>query len=162
MTADQMEARAQEIRVDPKSASTLEGLLIGLGAMSSMPAINRIFASGYQHPSTAVGTFVEIPEPAADTEILRNALVVNRRNQERIDALEHRVAELGSMLGLDQTETRDITKALAKREIRAYFREHDGKEIYPDEIAEALNLDLMQVITVCDELEKDGKITSAA
>ncbi len=94
--------------------------------------------------------------------MLRSALEINRRNQQRIEALERQVAELMSVLGLDQSEPRDITKAQAKRDIRVYFRENNGKDIYPDEIAEALNLDLMQVITVCDELEKDGRITSKA
>ena len=152
----------QEIRVDPESASTWGGVLIGLGAVPSVPAINTNFAPGHQYPSTAVGTFAEVPLPAADTEMLRSALEINRRNQQRIEALERQVAELMSVLGLDQSEPRDITKAQAKRDIRVYFRENNGKDIYPDEIAEALNLDLMQVITVCDELEKDGRITSKA
>ncbi len=53
-----------------------------------------------------------------------------------------------------------ISKEQAKKEIKAHFRDNHGKTIYGDENAEALNLDLMQVIEICEDLEREGKIAS--
>jgi hypothetical protein len=100
--------------------------------------------------------------PSSSVDMLQQTLEENLSLRQTVQTLQSQMAVISSALGLDQTEPRDITKALAKREIRTYFREHDGEEIYPDDIADVLNLDLMQVITVCDELEKDGRIVSKA
>ncbi len=100
--------------------------------------------------------------PSSSVDMLQQTLEENLSLRQTVQTLQSQMAVISSVLGLDQTEPRDITKALAKREIRTYFREHDGEEIYPDDIADVLNLDLMQVITVCDELEKDGRIVSKA
>lgn len=99
---------------------------------------------------------------SAPVDLLQHALNENLTLRGKVEVLEAQMAELLSRLGLTDVETRDISKAQAAQEIRVFFRENDGSEIYPDEIAEALNLDLMQVIEICEDLENAGKISSQA
>ena len=157
-----MGIEVREIPSKSKSISTLEGFSLGWSAVPSGRSVNEIFPSGV-HPLK--GDFIlvpKVPSPTADSEMLRIALDKNREYLHRIEALEVQFAKMRAALGWDQPEPRDVPNARAKREIRAYFRDNDGKEIYPDDIAEALNLDLMQVISLCDELEDAGKIISKA
>lgn len=151
-----------EVRENPrksKSISTLEDLSLNWSAVPSGRSFNEIFPSGV-HPLIGDIVLSRVPSLAADSEMLRIALDRNREYLRRIEALEVQFAKMRAALGWDQPEPRDVPNAQAKREIKVYFRENDGKEIYPDEIAEALNLDLMQVISLCDELEDAGKIIS--
>ena len=140
-----------------KSISTFGELSLSWSAVPSGRSFNEIFPSGV-HPLISDFVLSRVPLPAADSEMLRIALDRNQEYLRRIEALEVQFAKMRTALGWDQPESRDVPNAQAKREIRAYFRENDGKEIYPDEIAEALNLELMQVISLCDELEDAGKI----
>lgn len=156
-----MGIEVREISRKSKSISTLEGLSLSSSAVPSGRSINEIFPPGV-HPLKGDVILFRVPSPAADSEMLRIALDRNLEYLRRIEALEVQFAKMRTALGWDQPESRDVPNAQAKREIRAYFRENDGKEIYPDEIAEALNLDLMQVISLCDELEDAGKIISKA
>ncbi len=55
-------------------------------------------------------------------------------------------------------ELRKISRAKAKKEIAAYFRKNDGREIWPDEIMEQLRIDLETVLEICDELAQEEKI----
>ncbi len=144
-----------------KSIPTFGDLSLSWSAVPSGRSFNEIFPSGV-HPLMSDFVLSRVPSPAADSEMLRIALDRNREYFRRIEALEVQFAKMRAALGWDQPEPRDVPNAQAKREIRAYFRENDGKEIYPDEIAEALNLELMQVISLCDELEDAGKIISKA
>lgn len=101
------------------------------------------------------------PGSADSLEMIHSIVEQNRqRDRERIGALERKVAELEAATGLDQPAPRKISRAQAKKEIKAHFRDNHGKTIYGDEIAEALNLDLMQVIEICEDLEREGKIAS--
>lgn len=140
-----------------KSIPTFGDLSLSWSAVPSGRSFNEIFPSGV-HPLISDFVLSRVPLPAADSEMLRIALDRNQEYLRRIEALEVQFAKMRAALGWDQPEPRDVPNAQAKREIRAYFRENDGKEIYPDEIAEALNLELMQVISLCDELEDAGKI----
>lgn len=144
-----------------KSISTFGDLSLSWSAVPSGRSFNEIFPSGV-HPLISDFVLSRVPLPAADSEMLRIALDRNQEYLRRIEALEMQFAKMRAALGWDQPEPRDVPNAQAKREIRAYFRENDGKEIYPDEIAEALNLELMQVISLCDELEDAGKIINKA
>ncbi len=47
-----------------------------------------------------------------------------------------------------------------KDRIRAYFKGHHGEVFYPSDIMEALSLDLdiVEVINICEELLSEGKI----
>lgn len=144
-----------------KSIPTFGDLSLSWSAVPSGRSFNEIFPSGV-HPLISDFVLSRVPLPAADSEMLRIALDRNQEYLRRIEALEVQFAKMRAALGWDQPEPRDVPNAQAKREIRAYFRENDGKEIYPDEIAEALNLELMQVISLCDELEDAGKIINKA
>lgn len=151
-----------EVRENPRksrSISTFGELSLSWSAVPSGRSFNEIFPSR-GHPRIGDIVLSRVPSPAADSEMLRIALDRNREYLRRIEALEVQFSKMRVALGWDQPEPRDVPNAQAKREIRAYFRENDGKEIYPDEIAEALNLDLMQIISLCDKLEDAGKIIS--
>ena len=156
-----MEIEVREILRKSKSISTLGDFSLGSSAVPSGRSFNEIFPPG-GYPLKGDIILSMVPSPVADSEMLRVALDRNREYLRRIEALEVQFAKMRAALGWDQPEPRDVPNAQAKREIRAYFRENDGKEIYPDEIAGALNLDLMQVISLCDELEDAGKIISKA
>ena len=157
-----MGIEVRDIPGKSKSISTFEGLSLRRSAAHSGRYVNEIFPSGGHHLKGEVIFLPKVPWPTADSEMLQIVLDKNREYLHRIEALEVQFAKMREALGWDQPEPRDVSNARAKREIRAYFRDNDGKEIYPDDIAEALNLDLMQVISLCDELEDAGKIISKA
>ena len=69
-----------------------------------------------------------------------------------------RIAEEMENIESDFIEIRDIPYAQAKREIAKYFRDNDGQEIDYIEIVDDLRLPLPQVVKVCEDLEKEGKI----
>ena len=77
---------------------------------------------------------------------------------DEINELKNEVAQLKKAIEPEPLQIREISDAKAKSEVRAFFKEHDGEEIYPDDVAEVLNIDLMQAVRVCDALAKEGKI----
>ncbi len=77
---------------------------------------------------------------------------------DEINELKKEVAQLKSAIEPEPPQIREISDAKAKSEVRAFFNEHDGEVIYPDDVAEVLNIDLMQAVRVCDALAKEGKI----
>ncbi len=95
---------------------------------------------------------------SAAVDMLQQTQEANQLLRQTVQVLASQMAELRSALGFDQPAPRDLTDAQAKKAIRAYFRENDGKGVYPDDIADALNLHLMQVVRICEELENAGKI----
>lgn len=50
----------------------------------------------------------------------------------------------------------------AKAAVKAYFAARHGDHIYPDEVAEALDMDLLRVIALCEALTAEGKLAHAA
>ena len=56
---------------------------------------------------------------------------------------------------------REIDEKTAKNEIKAFFEEHHGETIYPDEVAQFLSLDVEQAIQLCMEIEAEGGIVQA-
>ncbi len=78
--------------------------------------------------------------------------------QRRIETLEREVAELRSVLGMDRSVPSVLPDAEARALIKKFFVEHDGEVFYPDDVAEALDLDLGQAIKVCRELTAEGKL----
>lgn len=56
------------------------------------------------------------------------------------------------------TEPRQITDEQAIMEITEFITAHEGTAVFPDEVAEALDLDLMKVIEICEALVEEGKI----
>jgi hypothetical protein len=55
-------------------------------------------------------------------------------------------------------EVREIPREQAKEEIRAFFKDHHGKAIYPSDVMEALSLDYDLVYELCEELEREGMV----
>lgn len=45
-----------------------------------------------------------------------------------------------------------------KARVKAYFEEHDGETLYPDDVAEALDLDLLTAIEICESLVREGRL----
>lgn len=77
---------------------------------------------------------------------------------DEINELKKEIAQLKIAIEPEPPQIREISDAKAKSEVRAFFNEHDGEVIYPDDVAEVLNIDLMQAVRVCDALAKEGKI----
>ena len=155
-----MGVRTRDFRVDPESASTFEGFMLGLSAVTSGHAINRMLASEFQHPSGLL-YIPKVPQPAADSGMLRNALDQNQEFVRRIEALERQLAEIQDALGASEHEPRKITKAQAKREIRSYFKEQPDETVYPSDVAIALGLEYDFVVGVIETLEREGRIAKA-
>jgi hypothetical protein len=79
-----------------------------------------------------------------------------------LDGTKARVAALEEeWRAPDELELRDLRDDEAKREIKAYFEEHHGETLYPDEVAKALRLDVLQVIHLCQELAREQQIAEA-
>ncbi len=102
------------------------------------------------------------PGAADSLEMIHAVVEQNRqRDRERIESLEREVAELRVAVGLDHPTPRKVSKTQTKKEIRAYFAQHDGQVVYPSDIAENLTLDYDLVLVAINELEKEGKVTKA-
>ncbi len=101
---------------------------------------------------------------AADSlEMIHAVVEKNRqRDRERIGALEREVAELRDAVGLGRPMSRKVSDQRAKKEIVTYFSKHRGGSFDPDEIAQALNLDLSQTVKLCRELASEGEIVEAS
>lgn len=56
---------------------------------------------------------------------------------------------------------RDISRSQAKREVAEFFENHHGENIDPADLEEALGIDIMLAVEICDELENEGKIKAA-
>ena len=72
-------------------------------------------------------------------------------------------------MGLDPSEVaapvaeaRELSDGEAKAEIKAFFDENHGEVLYPDEVADALRIEVDQAIRLCDDLSRDGEIAQAA
>lgn len=83
----------------------------------------------------------------------------------RLDRIEARVAAveeaLAGFLGapaFDAPAPREMEDAEAKDEIKAYFAARAGAAIYPDEVAEALGLDLLRAVRLCEALVAEGRL----
>jgi len=78
--------------------------------------------------------------------------------QYRIEVLEREVAELRSLLGVDRPAPRVLPVAEARTLIKGYFVQHHGSVFFPDDVAEALNLDIGQTIEICRALASEGSL----
>ncbi len=73
-----------------------------------------------------------------------------------------RISKLEKATGvLAPVQLRDLSDEDAKLEIKSFFEKHHGKTLFPDEVADALDLDVLQVIRLCRELEGGGEIAEA-
>lgn len=83
----------------------------------------------------------------------------------RLDRIEARLAAVEEALSgfLDAPAgaapaPREIGDEEAKDEIKAYFAARDGAAIYPDEVAEALGIDLLRAVRLCEALVAEGRL----
>lgn len=54
-----------------------------------------------------------------------------------------------------------LDEASAKQAIKAYFEQHHGEVMYPDDVADALGLDILQAVQLCAALAEEGEIGEA-
>ncbi len=54
--------------------------------------------------------------------------------------------------------TANISDTEAKEAIKQYFAKHHGRDIFPDEVADAIGLELVRTIRLCEELMKENRI----
>ena len=85
----------------------------------------------------------------------------NRSYRQRIETLERQMAELFEARAESEPQVRKISKARGRREVEAYFKEHQDKIIYPSDVADALGLSFDFVAVVIEDLEEQGRITKA-
>ena len=88
----------------------------------------------------------------------------------QISSIRKDIAELKSSIqeilkrieGFSEVEEmvslKDISHEQAKEEIAHFFLKHDGEEIGYEDLQNALRIDIKTIWTVCNELEKEGKI----
>ena len=116
----------------------------------------------FYHSTSTFPAFFS-PGAADSLEMIYAVVEQNRqRDRERIESLERKVAELEAATGLDRPMSRKVSDQRAKKEIVAYFSKHRGGSFDPDEIAQALNLDLSQTVKLCRKLVSEGEIVEAS
>ena len=121
---------------------------------------NFLTASG--ETETAGASTVQAKHaPSVDSDVVKLLLNQNQDDRNRITTLEREVAELRDVVGLKEPEIRSVSRAQAKKEIKAYFEKHDGETVFPSDVAEALTLDYDLVVELIDELETNGQIAKA-
>lgn len=115
------------------------------------------------HHGTPTFQYLLPPAGADSLEVMYSVVEQNRRrDRERIETLEQEVAELREAVGLDRPMPRKISGQQAKKEIVTYFSKNRSGSFDPDEIAQALNLDLSQTVKLCRELASEGEIVEAS
>jgi hypothetical protein len=105
-----------------------------------------------QHKPVKFGSG-RLPEGSAIDTLYNEIIRLRRENQqlrEQVAAMKTNNAEI--------LEIREVSKKQAKKEIRKFFKDHHGEQIYPSDIMEALAIDYDLVYEICEELEKSGEI----
>lgn len=125
--------------------------------------LDRTFGKG----SSFVQTSPSVALPA-----LLKALPVNVHDPvisalvAEIARLQRAVAELSQVVLVNSrpnaVSVRQLSDDTAKREIKDLFERRHGEILYPDEVAEELNIDVMQAVRVCEALDREGKIGKKA
>jgi len=88
-------------------------------------------------------------------------VILDNMYKDRLERLEREVAELRSIAGLSNSVPREVSDRQAIKEIKAYFEEHHGESLYPDDVAEALGLPIMQCVRLCRKLAEEGELAEA-
>ena len=81
-----------------------------------------------------------------------------RSLRQEVVNLQKEIEKIKDSLEISENQVREISNTRAKNEIKEFFEGRHGEVLYPDEIAEALNLEIEQVIRLCRELEVEDKI----
>jgi hypothetical protein len=78
----------------------------------------------------------------------------------RIEALEKAINRLADRLSNDSPneEARQVSDDEAAKEVKSFFEARHGEDLYPDDVAENLDLPLDQAIRVCARLAEEKKI----
>jgi len=79
--------------------------------------------------------------------------------KDRVDELEKERESLPVSFRI--VEVRETTVEEAKEKILGYYEEHKDESIYPDDVADALGLDLKITMQAAEELKKEGKLKEA-
>ena len=94
------------------------------------------------------------PEPA-QAELLEEL----RAMHETLRDLKADIAAMAKSAVVAVENTPDgRTDDEAKAAIKAYFQSHHGQNIYPDDVADALDMDILRVIALCEALVAEGKL----
>ena len=76
---------------------------------------------------------------------------------ERIESLENRIYQAPVYVRVVNIDDKSLDEI--KTMVLDYYNTHG--DVYPDEVADALSLDLKKVIQITDDLIKDGKLEEA-
>ncbi|MFZ0052957.1 MAG: hypothetical protein WAK96_14365 [Desulfobaccales bacterium] len=132
--------------------------------LGRMRRVGTPFAYGLEGDATPL-TFlssVSDSEVFANTGLFAECLQLKAENSKLKAQNESLRAKVVAMRATDPAEKfleiREIPREQAKEEIRAFFKTHHGKNIYPSDVMEALSLDYDLVYEICEELEKEGMV----
>ena len=75
---------------------------------------------------------------------------------EQVDELSESVASLA--VDDDLPDLADLDEDAARAAIQAYVDANKGRDVYADEISDALGLDLLRVVRICEILREGGAI----
>lgn len=135
------------------------GTVAGEIGLTWQPPVNAIL--NVLHQRTGSTSMYRVGAPVVtgvDVDHLGMLFRAHQAITAEMNELKREIAQLKNAIEPEPLQIREISDAKAKSEVRAFFNEHDGELIYPDDVAEVLNIDLMQAVRVCDALAKEGKI----
>lgn len=110
---------------------------------------------------------VHVPSTSASsvfttTEVLKmHAEILQKISHltEALERLEGRVEAIEQHRSEEPIpEVRDVSDAQAADEIVAFYDAHKGENMYPDDVAEALKLDFLQTVRLCEQLVQEGRL----
>ncbi len=94
-------------------------------------------------------------------ESLTNELIQlrneNREIRKEYNEIKTRLKELAR--GPERIEVIELPGIKIRELIIKYYSEHKGEEIYPSDVAYALNLEARKVFELCENLRKEGILT---
>lgn len=136
-------------RRSAKAGSDFDSLSRGMIEIARKAAAGIDFTLLLQTRSLTADAGAEAPDISSLYAVVQALQEEVRRQREEIDELKAaRVPR----------ECRDLPKDALLSAVAAYYEEHKGENIYPSDVAEALNLDAFAVYEATNELVSEGRL----
>jgi len=112
------------------------------------------------HDSMGIGEGDSLPEINKRIEMLGEKIDILGSQISELKVAFEEVAKIKEFLPLNirVVEVRETTVEKAKEEILEYYEKHKDEEIYPDDVADELGLDLKITVKAVEELTEEGKL----
>jgi len=83
----------------------------------------------------------------------------NEALRKDVGEIKEVIGRLVAISGVSEViELRDISYEDAKAQIKQYFEAHHGEEIDAADLEEALGIDIVMAIQICQDLEQEGRV----